>query len=142
MTKSGESYSLIDHTADIGVEVQGEDFPALLKHAAEALFCVITDTSTVQPKSRFKIVIPSQKKEEMMRNWLEKLLYYFNIEDMLFSRFSVSASDHNHLIAKSWGEVFDPKRHLIYTEIKGITYHQFEVSQSEAGWYARIIFDV
>lgn len=141
MEKAQKPYIFIDHTADIGIEVREKNLSALLEQAAEALFCVITDISTVRPSICVQISAYQGEGEEMMRHWLEELLYRFYQDDMVFSRFKVDASG-DDLVGEAWGEAIDPDRHLVHTEIKGITYHQFEVSQSETGWYARIIFDV
>jgi SHS2 domain-containing protein len=40
------------------------------------------------------------------------------------------------------GEPFDGRKHEICKEIKAVTYHQTEVRQTDAGWTARVIFDV
>ena len=45
-------------------------------------------------------------------------------------------------VAPLQAKKIDSDRHLFHTEIKGITYHQFEVSGDESGWQARIILDV
>ena len=66
----------------------------------------------------------------------------FNGSNYLFSKFQVSMDKNGHYIGEAWGEIYDPERHIIHTEIKGITYHQFQVSKSSNGWKARIIFDI
>ena len=40
------------------------------------------------------------------------------------------------------GERLDLERHRFYTEIKGVTYHDFRVWQENGCWHARVIFDV
>jgi len=142
MTSSKKNYTIFDHTADIGIEVRAKDFPTLLKHAAEALFCVMTDISRIRPKNHSQIELYVDKKEEFVRNWLEELLYRFNCSNMIYSKFEINVSKNNHLVADIWGEVFDEERHLFFTEIKGITYHKFEVTQTKDGWFSRVIFDV
>ena len=142
MNHTKNNYTLLDHTADIGIEVYGKDFSSLLENTAKALFSIITDISKVRPKSQSRIELHQNKEEEMMRSWLEQLLYQFNTSDMLFSQFKINISNRDHLTAQIWGEIFNDQHHLIHTEIKGITYHNFEVSESENGWFARIIFDV
>lgn len=137
------SYSFIDHTADVGIEVRTKDFPSLLEEAAKAMFDVITDISKVKPHVKAQITITRGEDDQTLRDWLEELLHRFYTEDMVFSRFRLSSPDRSTLVCGAWGEVFDPHRHTLHTEIKGITYHQYEVShQSNQGWYARIIFDV
>ncbi len=140
---SQKGYSLIDHTADIGIEVHADDFPTLLERAAGALFDIITDVSKVKAEDRIQITLSSEDREQIMRSWLEELLHRFYGEEMVFSRFKLKLSDGDNFTGEAWGEVFDPDRHDLHTEIKGITYHQFEVSfHPGKKWYARMIFDV
>ena len=44
--------------------------------------------------------------------------------------------------ASGAGERVDPSRHRLYTELKGVTYHQLAVRETPHGWWARVIFDV
>lgn len=142
MMVAHDNYTLIDHTADIGVEVRGHDFQDLLTHAGEALFGIITDLTSVQPATRTDIEIVPGENDDMLRAWLDSLLSYFNRRNMLFSRFAVKSARNGGFQGQAWGEVFDPGRHSIHTEIKGITYHQFQVRHTRRGWVARIIIDV
>ncbi|MFQ6675321.1 MAG: archease [Fidelibacterota bacterium] len=144
MTTTDEGYALIDHTADVGVEVWARDFAGLLVHAGEALFSIITDLSSVRKAIRTDINLEPGEREEVMRSWLENLLSQFNRKEMLYSRFTAKELNERGIKARAWGEVFDVRRHPIHTEIKGITYHQFRVRRDLKApeWTARIIFDV
>ena len=135
------SFSLIDHTADLGFEVLADSLPKLMEEAAKALFSIIADLDNVKEDKHLRIEMPTDSPEENLRYWLEELLFRFNSADTLFSKFTVSEED-NHFVGTAGGELFDPKRHTIHTEIKGITYHQFEVSETDDGWRATIILDV
>ncbi|MDP6456416.1 MAG: archease [Candidatus Marinimicrobia bacterium] len=141
MTKK-RNYRIIDHTADVGIEVYGGDLSELMEHAGEALFSIITDIEYVETSVSHNITVAPGENEEVLRNWLEQLLQYFNTDDMLFSRFEVILADDGFFRCTAAGEKIDSDRHLFHTEIKGITYHQFEVSGDESGWQARIILDV
>ena len=47
-----------------------------------------------------------------------------------------------HLEADVSGEIFDPARHTIFTEIKAVTFHDLQLERDESGWKAQIIFDL
>jgi len=47
-----------------------------------------------------------------------------------------------HLEADVSGEVFDPARHTIFTEIKAVTFHDLQLERDERGWKVEIIFDL
>ena len=42
---------MMDHTADLMVEVWGKDFPELASEAARALFALITDLETIRAEN-------------------------------------------------------------------------------------------
>ncbi|MFQ6607546.1 MAG: archease [Fidelibacterota bacterium] len=139
--QSDESYSLIDHTADLGFEAHAYTLPALMEQAAYALYSIITDKANIRKDHHLRVEIPLDTPEENLRYWLEELLFRFNSADYIFTHFSVT-EEGSHLVGIAAGEPFDPERHIIYTEIKGITYHQFEVKETSEGWKARVILDV
>ncbi|NOZ03462.1 MAG: archease [FCB group bacterium] len=142
MTKAPDKYTLLHHTADTGIEVTGESLAKLFENAATGLFALITDVEKVQPRERIRITIPRQDPEEMLRFWLENLLQHFNMEAWLFSRFRIDMKNGTQCLGTARGEHYDPSKHDIYTEIKGITYHCFEVKQHNRKWIARFILDV
>jgi SHS2 domain-containing protein len=48
-----------------------------------------------------------------------------------------------NLVATVRGEPIDPKRHALRADVKAVTYHQFEVIQTETGgWKARVVVDI
>lgn len=136
------NYRIIDHTADIGIEVYGEGLSELMEHAGEALFSIITEIDRVESSVSRNITVETGESEEVLRSWLEQLLLYFNTDDFLFSRFEIIQTDDGSFRCTAAGERLDSDRHILHTEIKGITYHQYEVSHDDKGWRARIILDV
>jgi len=79
--------------------------------------------------------------ETLLVSWLQELLYLLDTEDLVFGRFQVTLQEFL-LEATAWGSVFDPKIHTMKTEIKAVTYHQLEVTKSDQGWEAQVIFDI
>ncbi|MCF8106259.1 MAG: archease, partial [Desulfohalobiaceae bacterium] len=60
----------------------------------------------------------------------------------LFCHYHIRSLDAQRLVGTARGEVFDPTRHTIQTEVKGATYHQLELRRYEQGWKGRVIFDL
>jgi len=77
--------------------------------------------------------------EQLLVDWLSELLYICDTQDLLFSEFEVSITG-TELIGKARGEVMDPSRHGLKTEIKAVTYHMLEVNKSEN--YVQVLFDI
>jgi len=135
-------FEILDHTADIGIMVYGEDLKSLFENAGEAFFHLITDLKKVRLRTERRIEIGGESLERLMVDWLNELLYLHDVENLLFKRFRVESAGEAGLKAKVNGEIFQEGVHVIKTEVKAVTYHQLEVRQEKGGWRARIIFDL
>ncbi|MGR3178808.1 MAG: archease [Candidatus Anammoxibacter sp.] len=148
----GKNYELIDHTADLGILVYGNDLNQLFANAANALSDIITDKPKVEEVEPKEIIVTGIDLEQLMINWLQEVLYNYDVYSFLFTRFDVHeiiTSKHEEssptsltIKATGFGETFDHERHVILTEVKAATYHQIEVKESGGKWQARIIFDL
>jgi protein archease len=135
-------FEILDHTADIGILVYGEDLKSLFENAGEAFFHLITDLRKVRLRTHRKIEIGGESLERLMVDWLNELLYLHDVENLLFKRFNVESVGEAGLKAKVDGEIFQEGVHVIKTGVKAATYHQLEVLQEREGWRARIIVDL
>ena len=135
-------FETLDHTADIGIIVYGEDPKSLFENAGEAFFHLITDLRKVRLRTERKIEIGGESLERLMVDWLNGLLYLHDVENLLFKRFRVESVGVEGLKAKVKGEFFQEGVHVIKTGVKAVTYHQLEVRQEKGGWRAQIILDL
>ncbi|OHB98855.1 MAG: hypothetical protein A2Z57_07005 [Planctomycetes bacterium RIFCSPHIGHO2_12_39_6] len=135
-------YTIIDHTADIGIDVFGDTLQDLFSNAGFALFDIITDLSTVECKVKHSLNIIGVDKEQLLVNWLSELLFLHDVKNLLFKNFCVNQLSDYQLNADVSGEVFDEKRHIIKTEVKAVTYHNLSIIQKDQQWKTRIIFDL
>ncbi|MCF6156131.1 MAG: archease [Candidatus Brocadia sp.] len=135
-------YILIDHTADIGIDVFGATLQELFANAAYALFDIITDLSKVEGKVEYKISIVGIDKEQLLVNWLSELLYLHDVKNLIFKDFCVVDIQDTQLNASIWGEIFTEDKHVIKTEIKAVTHHCLSIVQEDHQWKARVIFDI
>ena len=140
--KKMRRFKVLDHTADIGVVVYGEDLKALFENAGQAFFHLITDLRKVRPGVEKGIEIGAESLERLMVDWLSELLYLHDVENLLFKTFQVESIGRGGLKARAAGERFREGTHVIKTEIKAVTYHQIRVVKGDRGWEARIIFDL
>lgn len=137
-----KKYRLINHTADLGIEVYGEGLQKLFSNAGFALFDIITDISRVKETTKRVITVEGSDLEQLMVNWLNELLYLHDVEGLLFKRFEVQEVADDHLKALIFGECYDPDHHIIETAVKAVTYHQIQVVNENSKWRAMIIIDL
>jgi len=138
-----ENYEFIEHTADIGIRVKGNDLKDLFKNAASAMFDIIAEKKSKEQRAKSKEILVKQKADnldELFINWLNELLSLSATEELIFSDFKIDKIDKNSLQAVAIGE--DIKDYKVNTEIKAATYHQLKIEETKPGWQAEVIFDV
>ncbi len=135
-------YKLIDHTADIGIDIYGDTLSELFSNAGFAMFDIITDITTVDPKDPYIVKVEGVDKEQLLVNWLGELLYLYDIKSLLFRDFLISTMNENQLTATIRGEKYIETKHTINTEIKAVTHHALSVKHEHNQWKARVIFDL
>ena len=126
-----KNYEYFDVTADIGFKAYGNDLNEAFESASVAMFNIITDTANVRPTKEFKFEIDSEDEVSLLYDYLEELLFYHEVEFMLFSEFHVEIDDNLHLEARILGEEIDWQKHERKTEIKAITFHKMDVRKTD-----------
>ena len=135
-------FRTIEHTADIGIEVEADNLSELFEGVAAAMFSLMVDPDTVRQTVERELSLESGDLEELLFMWLNELLFVLYAEGLLFSGFKVKDIGEDRLVATATGEKLDPQRHRLDEEIKAATYHEMMVERRDDGWKARVIFDV
>ncbi len=138
-------YTFIDHTADVAADLTGRTLPDLFTAAAQALTDTLTDLNRVRPVVTQSVTAEAASVEELLVDWLNELLYRFEVQNMLFSEATVTVEDRGGrwlLSATATGEILDPARHPSRVLVKSATYHGLEVKEQNGEWRARIVLDI
>jgi SHS2 domain-containing protein len=135
-------HETFEHTADLGLRVRAADLDTLFAEAAQALFAaIVEDIGTVVASRRVDVRLPPDDREYLLFDWLKALLYHFDADHLLLSRFEVHVGD-DGLTGAAWGEPLDRSRHELAHEVKAITYHGLRVERTADGWLAEVIVDI
>jgi SHS2 domain-containing protein len=135
-------FETFEHTADLGLRIRAADLDMLFAEAGQALFSVLVeDLGTVRPAQAVPVRIAGDERDLLLFDWLKELLYRFDAEHLLFSRFEVQVQS-DGLSAAAWGEPLDRGRHVLDHEVKAITYHGLRVEPVADGWEAEVIVDI
>jgi SHS2 domain-containing protein len=133
-------YELIEHTADVGVKAYGKTVAEAFEHAAEGMFDIITDESMINPVGQYDIQLEAPDLEQLLVDWLSKLLFLNDAQDLVFGKFQVTLTG-NQLSASVFGEKYDTKKHGMGVEIKAVTYHMLQV-QEKNPIFVQVLFDI
>ena len=124
----------------------GSSLEEAFESAALAMFEVMTDTDTVEPKEMENVEVKAKDEISLLYAWLERLILKFEVEEKLYSKFNVRRIERIgevlSLDSSIWGEVYDPNRHPSRTDVKAITYHRMEILEEEKQTSVKFILDI
>ena len=129
-----KKFEYFDVTADIGFYAFGNTLNESFKNAGLAMFNIISDTDNINPEKLIEFEITSEDEVSLLYDYLEELLFYHEVEFMLFSEFDVKIEKNSggyYLKALIMGEDINWDKHERGCEIKAITFHQMEVNVSD-----------
>ena len=135
-------YRQLPHTADLAWRIRGDSLPELFENAAGALVATMTDRRYIRRLEKREIEVESPDREALLVDWLNHLLYLFDVDGFLGREFHIISLTDRRLEAIAWGEEFDPERHPEKTAIKAATYHHLEIGPRGDGWQATVILDL
>ena len=133
-------FELIEHTADMGLAAYGKDLAEAFANAAYGMFSIIAELDNVREIESRRIEIKEDDGESVLFEWLNTLLYYFDVETLIFKKFNIIEFGEGNLKADCYGEKYDTKRHHLKTGIKSATYYMMKVDREKKR--VQVIFDV
>jgi SHS2 domain-containing protein len=145
-----EPFEYLEHTADVKFRARGRSLEETFENAALAMMGAMIDPATVRLEETWPVEIEADGLETLLYEWLSEVLYLFEVELAVFSRFDVKLEEDEgdwRLSGKVGGEKVDPERHFFETEVKAVTLHQFEIKRvvedgGEEIWTAQVVLDV
>jgi SHS2 domain-containing protein len=132
----------IEHTADLGFEVEAPSVAALFERAGLAMAALMVELDAIEPRQRVDVVVEGAGWDELLHDWLQALLVRFGRDGFVPCELAVEAADGRRVRGTAAGERFDRARHRLVRELKAVTWHQLAVEERAGGWWARVIFDV
>jgi SHS2 domain-containing protein len=142
MSTTAPDYTLLDHTADLGIKVRGTDLKDLFESAGRALMHLMVGADIPSKTTSMEISVSGEDLADLMVRWLGEVLYLFAGEKLVVTSIRMGSVSSSYLEATLETAPFEPEFHEVLSEIKAVTYHQIQVTQKTNGWEARIIFDV
>ena len=140
---NNKPFEYIEHTADAGMCVTGDTLKSLFNNAAQGLFEMMAVIATIDETTSVDLEISADSIEYLLVAWLDELVYQHETAEVFFKRTGIKRMNESELIATAYGEPTNFDKHVVYTEIKAVTYHQLSVKQNPDGiWEAQVIFDL
>jgi SHS2 domain-containing protein len=141
MKNPDSGWTLLDHTADIRLEVRGRTMAELFENAALGLVDILFSAAAISPKTEAAISLQEDTSEELLVSWLREILFQYQTAGLVLASAEILEASERKLTAKVLYGV-PPEDCQPEVEIKGITYHGLTVQAHDWGHSARIIFDI
>ncbi len=135
-------FEIIDHTADIGIVAYGADIKQVFANAALGLFNLMADLDDFKEDHQRQLELSAEDVEILLVEWLNELIYIFDVEHIIFKRFEIDELTTNQIRARCFGEKVKPGQHKLKREIKAATYHMLRISKDDGSYKVQVIFDI
>jgi SHS2 domain-containing protein len=134
-------YRLRDHTADVAVEATGATLADTVAALADGMAAAMCE-EWPSDGDRFEVAAEAEGLEAVVFEYLDELLYQRDVREVLPVDSEVSVEQQAgrwHATGTARGVALSA---VSAREIKAVTYSEFELSETDDGWRAYVVFDV
>jgi SHS2 domain-containing protein len=134
-------YELRDHTADVAVEATGATLSAVFGAVADGLAATMCDRVPDRGE-RFQLTVRAESREALLFDYLDQLIYERDVRNVLpvDNEAAVGRDADDWTVTASARGV--PLELVDAREIKAVTYSEMDLSRTDDGWHAYVVFDV
>jgi SHS2 domain-containing protein len=142
------TFEYLDHTADAAVRLRCADAADLFRDATLAVLGIFLDSQEsrpVEPVIADPVDLESEDGEALLVDYLNELIFRFDTRRLLPASLvvtEVSLGKPSRLKGEVRGEIMDPRKHLLKTEIKAATFHGLQIRELPSGLEAEVVFDL
>ena len=130
-------YTLIDHTADIGMRVSAPTVTALFEEAAYALVDIMR-ARTGKDNVYLRIETQGIDRVDLLVRWLQEVLYLVEVKGFRIKELHVQKLLDTEIQAAAKGTYSGG---LLEKEIKAVTYHNLQIQEVDNAFVTTIILD-
>ncbi|WP_123534039.1 archease [Halosimplex salinum] len=136
------SFDLREHTADVAVEATGESLGEVFGAVADGMAAAMCDEIPAEGGERFETTVAAENREALLFDYLDELIYERDVRGVL-------PVDNEAAVGEAEGEWrVDcsargiPLDSVDARDLKAVTYSEMDLSETDDGWHAYVVFDV
>ncbi len=131
-----DNVEYLEHVSDAYVRCKGKTLADAFGYSAKGLVNIMYDINRVEKKLKIPLSAEGFDLENLLFDWLEKVLLLLLIDKIILSEFSVDIyfnKELNKYFIEGYGEgdLVDIEKHELKVEIKGITYHEMKIFKEQ-----------
>jgi len=131
-------YKILEHTADVGIEVESLNLEKAFEEAALAMISLSIDINKVDKTIKKNFNLSAENYDSLLVKFLSEILYLFDAEQFVPGYVKVKINNLT-LNAELEGEKYNREKHGSYLVIKAVTYHMLMVDKTGR---LRVLFDI
>lgn len=155
------SFELRDHTADVAVAATGETLGDVFAAVADGLTAAMCEEIPAAGE-RFDLTVEAESREALLFDYLDELIYVRDVENVLPADHEATVEEVDEgsespdgtasrdVTARRDGEIWRvnasargvPLSAVTAREVKAVTYSEMDLSETDEGWTAYVVFDV
>jgi SHS2 domain-containing protein len=130
------TYRWLEHTAELGLEIEAASPAGVFTEAAAALGELVRDDERAGPREARTITLAGITYADLLAAWLEELVFFVETEAFIpeSAEIAVEPPDVDGTVTGRRGA----PRHLV----KGVTYHELSFAREGDVWRAHVVLDV
>jgi SHS2 domain-containing protein len=134
------SYDLREHTADVAVEATGPTLDSVFGAVADGMAAAMCE-EVPEGGDRVEIEVSAESREALLFDYLDELIYERDVRSVLpvDNEAAVTPGGEWHLTASYRGV---PLSAVTARDLKAVTYSEMDLSETDDGWHAYVVFDV
>ncbi len=137
-------FRYLEHTADAEFIAYGHTEAEAFINAARAMANLVIDPAKVTPEIERDVELSGDALDTLLYDWLSELLYIFEVDHLVFSRFEVRLAHGDGaytLQGRVYGESID--RHPdVFMHIKAVTFHDLRFEKKDNLYEAQVLLDI
>ena len=135
------SYRLRAHTADVAVEATAGTIGGVFAAVADGMTAAMCE-SAPDDGSVHAVEIDAESREALLFDYLDELIYERDVRSVLpvDNEATVEETTDGWRLSGSYRGV--PLEEVRARDLKAVTYSEMDLSQTEEGWHAYVVFDV
>jgi SHS2 domain-containing protein len=141
------SYELRDHTADVAVEATADGLGGVFAAVADGMAAAMCDDVPAGGERR-EVTVCAESRDALLFDYLDELIYERDVHSVLPVDNEATVTDATVGTAETgeW-QVEGSYRGVALADVtardlKAVTYSEMDISETDDGWRAYVVFDV
>jgi SHS2 domain-containing protein len=139
--KTAKGWRLLEHTADIRLEVVGGTIEDLFVNAAKGFAELVSEPRDVAPYVELDLRLQAEVIDDLLVDWLRELLFLHETRGFVFVQPEFFELAGTTLRTRFLGRELEDDE-VPRFDVKAVTYHDVSVDRTDQGYVSRIVFDI